>query len=64
MLQGRAAQLKSAHDAAAAPFVKQAQSMGLPLDQVFQQDEPAPQGGNLSPAEQRELDELRKRFKR
>lgn len=64
MLQGRAAQLKSAHDAAAAPFVKQAQSMGLPLDQVFQQDEPASAGGTLSPAEQQELDALRKRFRR
>ena len=41
MLQGRAAQLKAAHDTAAAPFVKQAQAMGLPLDQVFQQEAPA-----------------------
>ena len=38
MLNGRIAQLKAAHDSAAAPYIKQAQHLGLPMDQIFQEE--------------------------
>ena len=38
MLDNRVGQLKMAHDAAASPYIKQAQSLGLPMDQIFAQD--------------------------
>lgn len=59
MLDGRVAQLKASHDAAAAPYMQQAQSMGLPMDQIFQ---PIGGGGKLTPAEQTEFERLKRRF--
>lgn len=38
MLDNRVGQLKVSADSAAVPYIKQAQSMGLPMDQVFQSD--------------------------
>ncbi|MBK6806644.1 MAG: hypothetical protein IPG84_18245 [Betaproteobacteria bacterium] len=38
MLDGRVGQLKGAHDMAAAPYIKQAQALGLPMDQIFQEE--------------------------
>ena len=38
MLNGRVGQLKAAHDTAAAPYIKQAQAQGLPMDQIFQEE--------------------------
>lgn len=63
MLANRVGQLKVAHDQAAAPYIKQAQSLGLPMDQIFQIDQPSV-GGALTPAEQQELEALKKRFGR
>lgn len=72
MLSNRVAQLKQAHDAAAAPFAAQANASGLPWDQIYMQPPTASAGamtkkedsGGLTKAEQRELDQLRKRFGR
>ena len=63
MLTNRVSKLKASSDAAAAPYVKQAQALGLPMDQVFQQDA-QPQGDGLTKQEQDELAALRKRFGR
>lgn len=63
MLSNRVSQLKAAHDMAAAPYIKQAESLGLPMDQIFQVDMPSASGG-LTPAEQQELAALKKRFGR
>ena len=45
MLGNRVGQLKVAHDAAAAPYIKQATALGLPMDQVFQADSVPSAGG-------------------
>ena len=60
MMNGRLAQLKTEHDRVAAPYVQQAQRMTLPMNEVFG-EQPS---GDLTPAEQAELDQLRKRFQR
>lgn len=38
MLENRVGQLKASADSAAVPYMKQAQSIGLPMDQIFQED--------------------------
>ena len=45
MLSNRVGQLKMSHDAAAAPYIKQATALGLPMDQVFQADSVPSAGG-------------------
>jgi hypothetical protein len=60
MLNGRMGELKRDHDRAAAPYVRQAEAMKLPMDQIFQEEAKS----GLSPAEAKELDDLRKRFGR
>lgn len=51
MLQGRVAQLRVAHDAASAPFIKQATAAGLPLDQIVTPfGDPLPPGVPLGTA--------------
>jgi hypothetical protein len=42
MLDGRVGQLKASHDQAATPYVQQAQSLGLPMDQIFSEPKSAP----------------------
>jgi hypothetical protein len=61
MLQSRMSELKRAHDSAATPFVQQAQRMQLPVNEVFGEDQSS---GDLTPAEQAELAELRKKLGR
>lgn len=45
MLSVRMAELKRAHDTAAAPYVEQAKRMGLPMSEIFQEGKPEATGG-------------------
>ena len=47
MLSNRVGQLKAAHDAAAVPYIKQATSLGLPMDQIFQNEQPQNGGWSI-----------------